>query len=112
MGELASTKKGKAYVLFFAYSLTRAVHLELLADQTTEGFVRCLKRLIARRGKPKKIYSDNGRSFVAAYKWLKKIMNDEKTQDYLANHNIFWQFNLASAPWWGGQFERLIGVVK
>ena len=34
------------------------------------------------------------------------------TQDYLAHHNMLWQFNLARAPWWGGQFERLIGVVK
>ena len=110
--KISKTKEGKAYLLLFACSLTRAVHLELLTDQTTEGFVRCLKRFIARRGRPKKIYSDNGRSFVAASKWLKKIMNDEKTQDYLAHHKILWQFNLARAPWWGGQFERLIGVVK
>ena len=39
-------------------------------------------------------------------------MKDDKTQDYLAHHNILWQFNLARAPWWGGQFERLVGVVK
>ena len=39
-------------------------------------------------------------------------MKDEKTQDYLAHHNILWQFNLSMAPWWGGQFERLVGVVK
>ena len=30
--------EGKAYILLFACSLTRAVHLELLTDQTTEGF--------------------------------------------------------------------------
>ena len=104
--------EGKAYILLFACSLTRAVHLELLTDQTTEGFTKCLKRFIARRGRPTKIYSDNGKSFVAASKWLKRIMKDEKTQDYLAHHNILWQFNLARAPWWGGQFERLVGVVK
>ena len=104
--------EGKAYILLFACSLTRAVHLELLIDQTTEGFTKCLKRFIARRGRPTKIYSDNGKSFVAASKWLNSIMKDEKTQDYLAHHNILWQFNLSRAPWWGGQFERLVGVVK
>ena len=105
--------EGRAYILqLFACSLTRAVHLELLTDHTSEGFTECLKRLIARRGRPTKIYSDNGKSFVAASKWLKRIMKDEKTQDYLAHHNILWQFNLARAPWWGGQFERLVGVVK
>ena len=30
--------EGKAYMLPFESSLTRAVHLELLSDQTTEGF--------------------------------------------------------------------------
>ena len=84
----------------------------MLTDQTTEGFIRCLKRIIARRGRPSTIYSDNGKSFVAAAKWLKAIMKEEKLQDYLAHHNIEWKFNLAKAPWWGGQFERLIGVMK
>ena len=104
--------EGKAYIVLFACSLTRAVHLGLLTDQTTEGFTKCLKRFIVRWGRPRKIYSDNGKSFVAASKWLKRIMKDEKTQDYLAHHNILWQFNLSRAPWWGGQFERLVGVVK
>ena len=39
-------------------------------------------------------------------------MRDEKTQDYLAHENIKWQFKLSRAAWWGGQFERLIGLVK
>ena len=110
--KISKKKEGKAYILLFACSLTRAVHLELLTDQTTAGFIRCLKHFIARRGRPTKIYSDNGRSFVAASRWLKSVMREEKLQDYLAHHNILWQFNLARAPWWGGQFERLVGVVK
>ena len=61
---------------------------------------------------PEKIYSDNGKTFVGAEKWLKQVMRDEKTQDYLAHENIKWQFNLSRAAWWGGQFERLIGLVK
>lgn len=113
IGHRVSKKnEGKAYILLFACSLTRAVHLEALTDQTTHGFIRCLKRFIARRGRPMKFYSDNGRSFVSASKWLKNIMKDEKTQDYLAHHNILWQFNLSRAPWWGGQYERIVGVVK
>ena len=58
------------------------------------------------------MYSDNGRSFVAASKWLKGIMKDEKFHGYLALHHIAWQLNLSRAPWWGGQFERMIGLVK
>ena len=109
---VSKKKGGKMYILLFACSLTRAIHLELITDQTTDGFIRCLKRFIARRGRPSTIYSDNGKSFVAAAKWLKNIMKEEKLQDYLAHHDIKWKFNLAKAPWWGGQFQRLIGVMK
>ena len=110
----ASCKRetGKAYILLFACSLTRAIHLELLSDQTTEGFIKSFKRFIARRGRPQKVYSDNGRSFVAAATWLRAIMKDERMHDYLSRHHITWQFNLSRAPWWGGQFERLVGLVK
>ena len=39
-------------------------------------------------------------------------MDDERFNDFLAKMSITWQFNLSRAPWWGGQYERLIGVVK
>ena len=71
-----------------------------------------LKRLIARRGRPTTIFSDNGKTFVGAAHWLKEIQKDEHLQAYLAEERITWRFNLSSAPWWGGQFERLVGVFK
>ena len=37
---------------------------------------------------------------------------DEKFQDWLARQGIKWQFNLSRAPWWGGQFERLVALLK
>ena len=110
--KLKTKKEGKAYILLFACSLTRAVHLELLPNQTAEEFIKHLKRFIARRGRPRKIYSDNGRTFVAAAKWLKGVVKHEQLQNYLAHQEMRWQFNLSRAPWWGGQFERLVGVVK
>lgn len=30
----------------------------------------------------------------------------------LSDQQISWQFNLSRAPWWGGQFERMVGLVK
>ena len=107
-----SNREGKAYIALFACSLTRGVHLELLPSLETEKFLPCLKRFIARRGRPKTLYSDNGGTFVKAAKWLKTVRRDEKVQGYLEQQEIQWQFNLSRAPWWGGQFERLIGVVK
>ena len=110
--KINKTKDGKAYILLFACSLTRSIHLELLPDQTTENFIKSFKQFIARRGRPRKVYSDNGKTFVAAAKWISKIMKDERFHDYLAHQQIVWQFNLSKAPWWGGQFERMVGLVK
>ena len=105
-------KEGKGYILLFSCSLTRAVYIELLPDQTVESLIPCIKRLVARRGRPQKVYSDNAKTFAATAKWIKQIMKDEKFKGFLANQNIAWQFNLSKAPWWGGQFERIIGLTK
>ncbi|XP_046846737.1 uncharacterized protein LOC124440388 [Xenia sp. Carnegie-2017] len=96
-------KEGKAYLLLVGCSLTRAVQLEMLPDMSTEEFMHSFKKLVARRGKPDKVYSDNAKTFVAAAKRVRKISKDEQVHDYLAKNNIKWQFNLSKAPWWGGQ---------
>ena len=103
---------GKAYLLLDACSLTRGIYLELLSSQETSEFLRSLMRFIARRGRPEKIYSDNGRTFVAVAKWLKAVMADKKVHDFLSLKRIQWQFNLSKSPWWGGHFERMVGIVK
>ena len=102
----------KAYLVLFACSLSRALHLEVVPNLETVTFLGSLKRLIARRGRPSQIYSDNGRTFIGAARWLKQIRADERIQCYLADEEIHWKFNLSRAPWWGGQFERLIGLFK
>ena len=45
---------------------TKAVHIEVVSDLTTEAFIGALKRFTARRGKPSNIYSDNATNFVGA----------------------------------------------
>ena len=110
--KLNQKREGKAYLVIFSCSLSRAVHLELVLNLETSTFLPCLKRLIARRGRPTVIYSDNGSTFVKAAKWLKQVRSDEQFQGFLESHDIQWKFNLSRAPWWGGQFERLIGIVK
>ena len=58
------------------------------------------------------IYSDKAKTLVAADKWLKQVLHKEDVNDVLATNEIRWKFNLSRAPWWGGQFERIIGLVK
>ena len=106
------SQQGKAYLALFACSLTRRVHFELLRSLETTEFLRALKRFIARRGRPSIVYSDNGSTFKAAAKWLRKVRGEEKFNDALCQLQIQWRFNLAKALLWGGQFERAIGVFK
>ncbi|XP_022789151.1 uncharacterized protein LOC111328880 [Stylophora pistillata] len=88
----------KAYVVLYSCSLTRGVFLEVLLSLETTEFIKSLKRLIARRGRTSKIYSDNGQTLVAAAKWLKKVKKDERFHSYLSDQSIIWQFNLSRAP--------------
>jgi hypothetical protein len=90
--------EGKSYIVLYACSLTRAVYIDLLGSLSTDEFIRSLKGFIARKGRSEKIYSDNGKTFVAAAKWLKVVQKDEKLQNLLAMKEIHWQFNLSRAP--------------
>ncbi|XP_028413930.1 uncharacterized protein LOC114536783 [Dendronephthya gigantea] len=108
----AGKAEKKAYLVLYACSLTRAVHLELLKSLEVVQFLPSLKRLIARRGRPQIIYSDNATTFKAAANWLKKAIGNEIINGFLTDKEIHWRFNLSRAPWWGGQFERLIGLFK
>ena len=81
--------------MLYSCSLTRGVFLELLPSLETTELIKSLKLLIARRGCPSRIYSDNGQTFVAAAKWLKKVQKDERFHSFLSDQSIIWQFNLS-----------------
>ena len=102
----------KSYLVLYGCSLTRAVHLEVLKTLELSEFLGSVKRFVARRGRPKIIYSDNGATFKAASKWLKQVQKDERLHDFLAIREVHWKLNLSLASWWGGQYERLIGLFK
>ena len=99
---------GKIYILLFTCAVTRALHLELTPDLTTDHFLMAFQRFIARRGTPSKIVSDNAKTFVAAAEYFKNAT----TLNLINPNSITWQFNCPLAPWWGGFFERMVGLVK
>ena len=83
---------------FFTCATSRALHLELTPDLSSEAFIRCLRRFTARRGTPASITSHNPKTFKEANKDLVQLFQDKKTQDYAANHGIAWHFILEKAP--------------
>ena len=61
---------------------------------------------------PRKILSDNAKTFKAATKLLKTIFDCQEVKDYLSNVGVEWVFNLEKAPWWGGVFESMVKSTK
>ena len=62
------------------------------------------------------IISDNAPQFrlvksVLDHQWM-NVYRDETVLDFLSYEGIQWQFTIALAPWQGGFYERLIGMVK
>ncbi|XP_062699464.1 uncharacterized protein LOC115268100 [Aedes albopictus] len=107
------------YVCIFVCFSTKAVHLEVVEDQSTGAFIAALMRFTSLRGKPEVIYSDNGRNFVGAGRELaelRKIYNNEIFQDELvgiaANKGINFSFIPPRSPNFGGLWEANIKVAK
>ena len=102
----------KAYVALFTCSTTRAVHLELCEDLSARQFQLALKLFIARRGTPQLMGSDNAKTFQATKSYLDLVKQDEEVSNYISQQRIEWRFNLSRAPWWGGFWERMVGLMK
>lgn len=97
--------QSKAYIALFTCAVTRAVHLELVTDLTTERFLLALKRFIARRGLCKVIYSDNAKTFKRADKDLRELwksIRGSELTEFFTNKGITWKFIAERAAWWGG----------
>ena len=97
----SSKNMNKCYILLFTCATTRCVHLELVSSFNSDALLLCLKRFISRRGRPNLFISDNF-----------KIFKSKEVKEFLLSRKIKWEFILEKSPWWGGFYERLIGIVK
>ncbi|XP_036317487.1 uncharacterized protein LOC118732461 [Rhagoletis pomonella] len=108
----------KAYVCVFVCFSTKAIHLELCSDLTTEAFKAAFTRFTGRRGLPHKILSDNGKTFVGAQRALKKdfaLFLKEAASDIAetyALHGFSWHFIPPYAPHMGGLWEAAVKSFK
>ena len=108
-GELPTAK---VWICLFTCLVTRAIHLDMVPDQSMQSFIRCLKRFAARRGLPAKLLSDNGKTFKAAAKYIRNVMKDGTVKTYLTGLGTEWLFSVERAPWWGGVFEHMVQTTK
>ncbi|XP_045456869.1 uncharacterized protein LOC123666892 [Melitaea cinxia] len=109
----------KGYVAVFVCMVTKAVHLELVSDLTTSSFLAALRRMTARRGVPKNMYSDQGTTFIGANKVLQEeyqqilsTFQNTKFIDEITRMGIKWHFNAPSWPSAGGLWEAAVKSLK
>jgi len=109
----------KAYVCLFICFSTRAVHLELVSDLSTDAFLRALNRFFDRRGRSLVMYSDNATNFVGANRQLKELyellQGDDhqiKTAEMLSTLGVEWRFIPPRSPHFGGLWEAGIKSMK
>lgn len=105
----------KVYILLITCAVTRAVHLELVESMNTEQFLLAMTRFMSRRGIPNIIFCDNAKTFKRAeadYKEIWRNLNAREIEEYYGEEKITWKYIAERASWWGGMYERLVGVVK
>ncbi|KAG1668338.1 Ubiquitin-like modifier-activating enzyme ATG7 [Nymphon striatum] len=107
-----NTEEHKCYVCLFTCANTRAIHLELISDMSTQTFLRAFRRFAARRSIPKIMISDNASTFQFANGELQNLIENADIKHYMCNQHLIWKFIPKRAAWYGGFWERLIGITK
>ncbi|UYV78567.1 hypothetical protein LAZ67_16002016 [Cordylochernes scorpioides] len=78
LGPLYLKDSRKAWVAAYTCAVYRAIHLELVENLEAGAFMMALHRFICRRGRPEKIYSDNGTVTTTKIEMIGAEEYDEK----------------------------------
>ena len=105
----------KRYGCVFTCLTMRGVHIEIANSLDTDSFINALRRFIARRDRPKEIFSDNGTNFVGANRVLRdslQAFNQDRIHSHCSQQSIKWNFNPPTASHFGGAWERIIRSIR
>ena len=109
----------KGYLAIFICLATRAVHIEVVSDQSTPALVAALRRFTYHKGVPTNIYTDNGTNFVGArhelhdlYLFLQQPSTEAAIRECLMEKRIAWHHIPQRAPHFGGIWEAVVKSTK
>ncbi|XP_071055074.1 uncharacterized protein [Onthophagus taurus] len=107
MTRAREVKTTKAYVCVFVCCATKAIHLEVASDLSSDIFLAAFRRFVSRRGHCSVIYSDQGTNFVGARRQLEELSRQAGEQ-----LSIKWILNPPSAPHFNGLAEAGVKSIK
>ncbi|XP_065917809.1 uncharacterized protein [Dysidea avara] len=107
-----NSEEMKVYICLFTCATTRAIHLEVVNDLSTETFLLAFRRFAGRRSLPQVVMSDNASTYRSAATELHNLFTSKTLATALEHQGVEWKFIPKKAPWFGGYWERLIGVTK
>ena len=108
----------KRYGLIFTCLGSCAVHLEMLNSMEADPFISALRQFINRRGKVRKLRSDQRTNFVGAKNELAaalQTLDQARIKDFLRAKDCDWidfNMNVPAASHMGGIWERMIKSVR
>ena len=95
---------------------TKAIHLELVSNLTSEAFIAKLKCFIARRGLVDHLYTDSGSNFIGANRELKAFFKSEEflrqVHSCAVQTQFQWHFIPPNSPHFGGLWGAGVKSLK
>ena len=70
----------KGYICIFLCMSTKAVHIEVVEDYTSDAFIAAFSRFTLRRGHCATLQSDQGINFVGADKELPRLLTEASAE--------------------------------
>ncbi|XP_038158088.1 uncharacterized protein LOC119794558 [Cyprinodon tularosa] len=108
-------KQQKRYGLLLTCFCSRAIHLEMLEDMSTDAFINGLRCFVAIRGAVRQIQCDQGTNFVGAkneFKAAPQELDTNRLNTFLSQRQCDFVMNAPHSSHAGGVWERQIKTVR
>lgn len=117
--QMRSSRVIKGYLSIFTCMATKAIHIELVTNLSTESFIAALRRFQASRGICTDLYSDNATNFIGAINYLEELRKlflseqfSRRVDTWTAEQGTKWHLIPPAAPHFGGLWEAAVKSTK